>query len=179
MTKLALVTGGLVILGAGLTVVFSWYRGPMDQLTGHLADEAAFDFEGIALTASLLCAFAFAVLAGLLLRRSLSAMIAAFIPWVIIRGLDDFWLRAHFQAPLILALPRSADIGFGPNVVPPMTGHLGDWVLGVTTTARNQLVTYQPAGRFWTFQFIDGGLYLALAALALGAAVWLQRQRSA
>ena len=48
-----------MLLGAVMTTVFTWYRGPMDQLTGHLADSAAFDFEGVALTACLLCAFAF------------------------------------------------------------------------------------------------------------------------
>jgi hypothetical protein len=177
-TKLALVTGGLVLLGAALTAVFTWYRSPMDRLTGHLI-QAAFDFEGVALTAYLLCAFAFAVLAGQLMRRSLSAMIAAFIPWLVIRGLDDFWLRAHFVQPLTLRLPRSANVSFGPNMVPPMTGHLGDNVLGVTTTASNQLVSYQPADWFWRLQFIEAGLYLALAAAALGATVWLVRRRAA
>ena len=36
VTKLALVTGGLVLLGAAMTAVITWYRAPMDRLTGHL-----------------------------------------------------------------------------------------------------------------------------------------------
>jgi hypothetical protein len=176
--KLTLVISGLVLLGAALTVTFTWYRSHMDQLTGHFV-QAAFDFEGVVFTACLLCAFAFAVLAGLLMRRSVTAMVAAFIPWVVIRGLDDFWLRSTYQRPVTTRLPLSTDIRIGPNMVPPMTGHLGDWVLGVTTTARNQVVSYQPAGRFWSFQFIDAGLYLALTAAALGTAVWLIHRRAA
>ena len=41
---------------------------------------------------------------------------------------------------------------------------------------RNYLA-YQPADRFWTFQWIETGIYLALAALALGLTVWLVRRR--
>ena len=78
--KLTLVVGGLVALGALMTWAFTWYRGPMDHLTGHFT-YAAFDFEGLVLTTYLLCAFGFAVLAGLLLRRSIAAMVAAFTGW--------------------------------------------------------------------------------------------------
>jgi ABC-2 family transporter protein len=177
VTKLVLLTGGLVALGAAMTVVFTWYRGPMDQLAGSLT-WAAFDFEGVVLTAYLLCAFAFAVLAGLVIRRSVTAMVAAFIPWLVIRGVVDLELRPHFRQPLTLRLPRSANIRFGPNMVPPMTGHLGDNVLGVTTTASHHLVSYQPADWFWRLQFIEAGLYLALAVAALGAAVWLLHRRA-
>jgi hypothetical protein len=59
-----------------------------------------------------------------------------------------------------------------------MTGHLEDWVLGSGRTAEHLLVTHQPASSFWTFQFIEAGLYVALTAVALGAAVWLLRRRT-
>jgi hypothetical protein len=41
------------------------------------------------------------------------------------------------------------------------------------------LTTYQPAGRFWTFQWIEGGWLLALCLLLLGVTVWLVRRRAA
>jgi len=178
VTKMGLVTGGLVLLGAAMTAVFTWYRGPMDQLTGHLQAAAAFDVEGLALTAYLLCAFAFAILAGMLMRRSIGAMAAAFAVWAAIRGFVGPWLRPRFEHPLTLQVSPSDNIRFGPNVVPPMTGHLEDWVLGNGRTAEHLLVTYQPASSFWTFQFIEAGLYVALTAVALGAAVWLLRRRT-
>ena len=177
VTKLALVTAGLVILGTAMTVLFTWYRTQMDQLTGHFT-EAAFDFEGLSLTASLLCAFAFGVLAGLLARRTIAAMVAAFLPWAVLRGVDDFFIRQRFAHPLTEHLPASTHILFGPNST-SMTGHLGDWVLGASRTASYVSVTYQPADRFWSFQFIEAGLYLALAAAALGAAILLLRRRAA
>ena len=37
--------------------------------------------------------------------------------------------------------------------------------------------TYQPASRFWPFQWIEGGWLLALAALLIAASLWLVRRR--
>ncbi len=39
--------------------------------------------------------------------------------------------------------------------------------------------TYQPASRFWPFQWIEGGWLLALAVLLIAATVWLVRRRPA
>jgi len=38
---------------------------------------------------------------------------------------------------------------------------------------------YQPASRFWPFQFIEGGWLLALSLLLIAATVWLIRRRAA
>jgi hypothetical protein len=40
------------------------------------------------------------------------------------------------------------------------------------------LVNYQPAGRYWTFQWMEAGIFLALALLAAGACFWWVTQRS-
>jgi hypothetical protein len=40
------------------------------------------------------------------------------------------------------------------------------------------LEVYQPGGRFWTFQLIEAGLLVALAAALLGVAVWLVHRRT-
>ena len=61
--KLGLVTGGLVVFGAAMTALITWYRAPMDRLTGHFLPNV-YDFEGLVLTAYILCAFGFAVLVG-------------------------------------------------------------------------------------------------------------------
>jgi uncharacterized membrane protein len=41
-----------------------------------------------------------------------------------------------------------------------------------------QMTSYQPASRFWTFQFIEGGWLLALSVLLIAATVWLVRRRA-
>jgi MFS family permease len=38
--------------------------------------------------------------------------------------------------------------------------------------------TYQPASRFWPFQWIEGGWLLALSALLIAATIWLVRRRA-
>src|SRR6202453_1972851 len=42
--KLALFTGGLIVLGAAITAVITWYRAPMDRLTGHLQHKILYFF---------------------------------------------------------------------------------------------------------------------------------------
>jgi hypothetical protein len=42
-----------------------------------------------------------------------------------------------------------------------------------------QWTSYQPAGRFWTFQWIEGGWLLALSALLIAATIWLVQRRAA
>jgi hypothetical protein len=42
-----------------------------------------------------------------------------------------------------------------------------------------QMTSYQPASRYWPFQFIEGGWLLALSLLLIAATVWLVRRRTA
>ena len=175
--KLALVTGGLIILGAAMTALITWYRAPMDQITGHLQHNA-YDFEGLVLTAYILCAFGFAVLAGLLIRRSIPAMVAAFVPWLAIRLVVEFIVRDHFMTPLTKTIPAicaQGTCGDGIGFTPQATGHIGDLILAMN----GNLVTYQPAGRFWAFQSIEAGIFAALTAAALGTTIWLLHRRAA
>jgi ABC-type transport system involved in multi-copper enzyme maturation permease subunit len=176
--KLALVTGGLIVVGAAMTAVITWYRAPMDRLTGHLVQNA-YDYEGLVLTAYILCAFGFAVLAGLLIRRSIPAMIAAFIPWLAIRLVIEFVFRPHFLAPLTTPMAASCHTatgcGNGISSVPQSTGRIGDLILGFKP---GNLVSYQPPDRFWPFQSIEAGIFVALTAVALGATIWLLHRRA-
>jgi hypothetical protein len=183
--KLAIVTGGVIVFGAAITAVITWYRAPMDRLTGHFINNA-YDYEGLVLTAYILCAFGFAVLAGLLIRRSIPAMVAAFVPWLAIRLVVEFVLRRHFEAPLTFvqhcASAQSCMGGYGLGFIPPVTRHIGDWVLGPGGGSGNQSgnsYLYQPADRFWAFQSIEAGIFVALTAIALGAAIWILHRRPA
>ena len=172
--KLALVTGGLVVFGAAMTAVITWYRAPMDRLTGHFLGNI-YDFEGLVLTTYILCAFGFAVLAGLLLRRGIPAMVAAFIPWLAIRLVVEFFFRPAFPGPADVreaarATARrtaSASCRRSPATSATGAGH------------QRQRLTYQPADRFWHFQFIEAGIFVALTAAALGATIWLLHRRAA
>jgi hypothetical protein len=41
-----------------------------------------------------------------------------------------------------------------------------------------QWTSYQPASRFWPFQWIESGWLLVLSVLLIGATVWLVRRRA-
>jgi ABC-type transport system involved in multi-copper enzyme maturation permease subunit len=49
----------------------------------------------------------------------------------------------------------------------------------LTQHGYTQWVSYQPASRFWPFQWIEGGWLLALSVLLIAAVAWLVRRRAA
>jgi hypothetical protein len=178
VVKLVLVTGALAVFGAAVTAVMTWSRAPLDRISIRL-QPPPFNFEGLSLTCSLLCGFALAVLAGLLLRNTIAAMVVGYLAWEV-----PFVAVTLLSGPLniLSATARFACVdgcqGVSTNSVPPVTGNLGDLVLNVTHSGGQVVVTYLPASRFWTLQLIAGGLYLAIAAAALGTAVWLLHRRT-
>ena len=179
VAKLGLVTGGLIVLGAAMTTVITWYRAPMYRLTCRLPP-VTFDVEGWSFTAYILCAFGLAVLAGLLLRNTIAAIVIAYIGWEIpttVVALMSGPIRIPARAVMRIGCPAGCP-GAGTGTVPPVTGHLGDFVLGVTRSGGQLVVSYLPASRFWTEQLIQGGLYLAVVAIAVGAAMWLLHRRT-
>ena len=42
-----------------------------------------------------------------------------------------------------------------------------------------QFITYQPAGRYWAFQAIEAGIFVALAAALIAVAFVVLRRRDA
>jgi hypothetical protein len=79
-------------------------------------------------------------------------------------------------------------VGSCPNVViPPLTGHLrGPGPAGPLLAQRcldhlgvRDLLTYQPAGRYWTFQWCELAIFIVLALLLVGTCFWWVRRRPA
>ncbi len=62
---------------------------------------------------------------------------------------------------------------------PATPANFGDPVQYLAHHGYAQLTTYQPASRFWPFQWIEGGWLLALSLLLFAATVWLVRRRAA
>jgi hypothetical protein len=177
--KLGLITGGLIVFGAAVTGLMTWFHAPLDRVIPRLQPGLSSP-EGLTFTASLLCAFGLAVLAGLLLRNVIGAMVAAYIAWeipataiLLMSGPIRVLPAATMRIPCRAGCP-----GASLGSVPPVTGHLGDSVLSITHSGSDLLVTYVPASQFWPLQFIQGGLFLAITAAALGTAIWLLHKRT-
>lgn len=208
--RILLVSGGIVVTTASLSAVFGWFRSPVDQVSGRFSP-GAFDLEGLSLTGYTLFAFAAGVLAGLLFRRIVPAIVAALVAFMAVRLPVEFWLRPRYETPVTRLVAPTANFVMGPMAVPTRSGP-PDWVLGRTLIGRNGHalggavqervlqhaasftspgagdsylrglglhvgVLVQPENRFWTFQIIECSLFVGLAAVLLGIAVWRLRRR--
>jgi hypothetical protein len=165
-----------------------------------------FDLRGVAFAAWTLAAFAIGSLSGVLVRRVVPAMLATLAAYAELALATGMFLRQHYLPPLVtsrLNLPASALItshsatkggrlaftGRPPadllmQLCPPSTVGPGKPSSGIFAQCLTQhgytlLTTYEPASRFWPFQWIEAGWLLALSLLLLTATVWLVRRRPA
>jgi hypothetical protein len=202
LTALATLT---VLLTAVFSALVSWYREPLD-LFGRF-EINGFDVSGAAPLAYALFAFALAAAAGALLRRSLPALAAALAAFVAVRATVAAGLRPHYRTPvsLVEAIPAgsgSVKVGTGnlqdgildEGLSDAAGNHLNSLAASIldhkardagmdpTTYLHDQgfhrWVSYHPADRFWTFQFIETGIFVALAAILLILVIWRVKRRA-
>lgn len=164
--KLVLVGSGVAVAAGVFTAILTWWRGPADQIQSRF-EPTAFNFEGLSPVTVWLFSFAVGVLAGILVRRTVAAMGATVVAFLAVRLPVEFLLRPHYMAPVARA---SNTAGGG---LPPTNVGGRDWVLSSTST----METYHPSGRFWHFQLIEAGIYLALTATVIVVAVQLVKRR--
>jgi ABC-type transport system involved in multi-copper enzyme maturation permease subunit len=168
-----------------------------------------FDLRGITFAAWTLAAFAIGVLAGMLIRRVVPAIAAALVAYAGLAFAAGGLLREHYLTPLLTSspnVPGSAWIisqWWTRNGAFAFSGWPSDGLLnqycselpagagpggkpGVDIIVRclsqhgyTQWTSYQPASRFWPFQWIEGGWLLALSVLLLAATIVLVRRRAA
>ncbi len=194
---LALVAGALYSL-----IAAAWL-----DLTNKVTDDRfgqMYDFQGLVPIAAGMFAVAVGIACGLIMRRTLPAMIATIGIFIVVRLTTATVLRPHFAAAETLTTE------FGPD--DPLSG-TGAWVLSSNTVTGDGLVIgrdgslnisglerycpalagtspanppregdveqcleqlgvhriirYHPGDRFWTFQLLESGIMLALAAAAM------------
>ena len=165
-----------------------------------------FDLRGVAFAAWTLAAFAIGALAGMLIRRVVPAIAATLAVYAGLAFAAGGFLRQHYLTPLLTSnpnVPGSAWIfsqwwtkgGKFAFAVPPNTlvnqfcSSLPDEPQGAPAQQTffpcfsqhgyTLWTSYQPASRFWPFQWIEGGWLLALSVLLIAATVWLVRRRAA
>ncbi|HEX9343508.1 MAG TPA: ABC transporter permease subunit [Actinomycetota bacterium] len=199
--KLVLLVAGVAALTAVTAVLFTWYRGPFDQIDGRMW-ASAFDFEGLTIPAYALFAFALGILAGILTRRIVVSMAVTLGGFLAVRLPVEFWLRPHYQRPVTMTVdplstqgPTRVDQVLSTNLIDSAGHTLSDLQTrrvmdaALQGATRGDVNTYlqahsyhwsyvfQPAARFWHFQLIEAAIFIGLAAALLTSAVWLLRRR--
>jgi hypothetical protein len=200
LSKTALLAAGTVFAAGAASLVVMWWRAPLDTLEGRIGP-SSFDLEGVVVPAYALFALALGVLAGLVFRRTVAAMTATLVAFGATRFLVSEFVRPHFLAPLHKVISATATSGVPGDWV--LSNTLVDGGGRQITAGREELavlhaqqagidpqtyiltlgwrrvISYQPAGRFWTFQLLEAGLFVALAVALVLVSLWLVRRRPA
>jgi hypothetical protein len=200
LSKTALLAAGTVVTAGMVSLLVMWWRSPFDQLEGRMAP-GGFEIEGLVVPAYALFALALGVLAGLVFRRTVAAMTATLVAFGAIRLFVADVVRPNFMAPLHRVISATAPSGMPGDWVLSNTlinaggrrVSTGDEELAVLhaqqggidphtyilTLGWRRIVSYQPAGRFWTFQLLEAALFTGLAVALVLVAVRLVRRAPA
>ncbi len=167
-----------------------------------------FPLRGVAFAAWTLAAFAIGGLAGMLIRRVVPSIVATLAAYTGLALAAGMFLRHHYLTALVTSkpnVPASAWItsqwwtkggNFAFTGLPPMNllqqfcssvparaGKFkplpGTFAQCLSQHGYTRWTSYQPASRFWLFQFIEGGWLLALSLLLIATTVWLVHRRTA
>ncbi|MFG2845637.1 ABC transporter permease subunit [Kitasatospora sp. NPDC048296] len=193
--------GGLVVGGAVLAVVAAlfglllrWWNEPLAIRAG------AFNPDLFALTppvmvGRVLVAFGVAALAGAVLRRTVIAVGIGLAASVALPFLAQA-VRSHYMTPLEMPThtlaPMALDDSWvlsvwfsdpaGNRISADDFYRLGDsgaqWQAMLRDGGYTAHQVYQPANRFWPFQWIEFGWTTLLAVVLCAAAVWWVRRRA-
>lgn len=175
-----------------LALMLTWWSTPADNQNRFAS--AMFAERGIAPMGYAAFGFALGVTAGMLIRRSLPAMAATLAGFLVVRIVVQNWLRPHFATPLRLSAALTLQNGS------PLHAHPGSWTISnqflnaaghvvngidcgraqqdaACIGTYHQVLTYQPAGRYWTFQSYELAVFTGLALILIGFCFWWTRHR--
>jgi ABC-type transport system involved in multi-copper enzyme maturation permease subunit len=183
---------------AGLGLLFAWWFAPLTGGAGMVRySVASVDLFAPSLAGWVLFSLVFGVLAGAVIRRTVAAMGATMIGYVLLAYVTAMHLREHYLAPL-----RGPEACIttqemcGAHVIAGSANLLTSFYAfpdGRRLTGQQQIQStrwfdqhhivlmaiYQPASRFWPFQWIELGWLSVLSLLLAGATVVIIRRRAA
>lgn len=192
LVKLSLAMGAALLAAALLAAAATWGLAPwidQNQRVGNPGwfSDGTFDAVGVVPVAYALFAVALGVAAGAVTRRTLVAMFVVIVAFAGVRLAVNVAVRPHYQPPLSAsaAVDRSGDLlrslnRSGANMVSMLVvdgrGRAVDDCSNTGCAGYRVVVDYQPGDRFWTFQWMEAGLYAGLGVLLLGA-TWVAVMR--
>ena len=233
--KLAVIGLSSIAVAGLLSLMVTWWFHPIDRVNANQFVATVFEVRNIAPIGYAAFAFALAVTAGVLIRRTVPAMATTIVGFVAARLAFTHWIRPHLLAAAHAVTPLSSasNIGFQgdpssgavtfiatnphtpnawtissrivdnagrtptkqtlhtflqricPNIgAPPKSGGTGrpspttfqDCIAHLSAKF-HLAVTYQPASRYWTFQWLEMAIFLAAALILAGICFWSVRRR--
>ncbi|HEY2044163.1 MAG TPA: hypothetical protein VGH11_15920 [Jatrophihabitans sp.] len=200
-SKLILLVLATMVWSTGLTAIVTWWSGTLNSVRGNRFDPGIFEVQGVVPVAYSLFAVALGVAAGAVFRRTLPALAVTVFGYAAVRIVVDNYVRSHYRAPVVSAarLDQASPASSGSWTISndlTLNGHPVSGPLNVnfqcggvgTRQAMDkclgdlgyQLTTkYQPANRYWPFQFIESALFVALALVLIAVCVIAVRRRDA
>lgn len=170
-----LVIAGLVVVVAQLTItlLMTYWRGPVNMLDGRF-EPTGYNIQGVVPLGYALVAFALGAFVGVAVRRSAAGFAITLAGYFLTRLVIENMLRGRFMTPLTLSW-----VDHAPAVLP--SGARGDWLMEQDIpkpgSGSPTVIIYQPADRFWTFQALEFGITVAIAAgLITLTYVWVRRR---
>lgn len=204
-TKLAMGIAGSIAVAACLAALAMWSRAPLDHLNGRM-ETNTYDAEGVVPVAYALFVLGVAVALGAVWRRTVPALLVAFVGYVIGRSFMDSWLQERLLTPVTTTWLQN---GNGPNLNRALVidqfissrngtrltgalrqcGKSSSGFFSHTTAVCAQphphgahvymTAVYQPASRFWELQSVEFALLAGIGALLVLFAGWWTHRRVA
>lgn len=173
LVKLAFVGAAALAAGAVYGLGMSWWAAPL-TLTDSRFGAFSFDMQGLAPIGYTLFAVALGIFAGTIWPRVLPAMAIALAGFVGLRVAITLLARPHYLPALTHTIPDRGAVFDGnwqlarefvdANGTPIVPDAQGNMAFGPGVYVKE---LYQPADRYWLFQGIETGIFIALAVLLL------------
>jgi hypothetical protein len=200
-SKVALALGATLVTGVAVTALVTWWSRTPNALNGNRFEGAQFDTQAVVPIAFALFAVALGLAAGAWFRRTLPAIAATVIGFVAVRLVVALYVRPHLlpTQTRLFSLGKDGGAPSGSWTVSEHIvngqGHDVGSRIQVPGSCRNvkpsgvgqcigrfgyrNAVTYHPPSQYWQLQWIEAGIFFALAAGLVAFAVIRTRRQDA
>ena len=205
-TKVVIIGVASIVTVAAFTIIVALWLSPLDKVNANRFSPGAFSQHGIVPIAYAAFAFASGVAVGAVIRRLVPAMAVTLLVFALTRLVVQQWVRQHFATPIHVnsALFGGGSNAVGPNAwvvssrVVDRTNHTvaihrdslrsvchlpeGEFSRDSLRACAQRLglheiLTVQPANRYWPFQAWETAIFVVLALAATGFTFWWTRHR--
>lgn len=201
-SKAATSLGVTVVVAGVMTALVTWWSGTPNSLYQDRFDPLKFDTQNLMPVAFAVFALGLGFVAGAVIRRSLPTIAVTVGGFLALRLLFEIYVRPHLQTPVSLMSGLSTQLP-----VPPGAWVLGSTLIGPTgksiagpfdpqtlcpsafnrSTAAECLnrlgyhvkVSFQPATRYWRFQWIEAGAFVVVGLVLLMVGIFVTLRRDA